>query len=153
MQQVTRAQRLLEHPQKVQLVGEERLGVGHVDPALDHTEARPYGFAAAEQAGQRRLALDVARLEPGQEDARQLAHLGRLTEVVLHEMLDRPPPARIAIAHPGRDLDLHVEGQRVHGAARNVVQVAAHGPEKILGPREGVVFLTREQASRHQPLG
>ncbi len=99
------------------------------------------------------FALGVAGLELGQEDAGQFAHAGGVAEVVLHEDFHRAPAALIGVAHAGGDVGLHVEGQRVGGAPRGEVEVAAHGPEEILGPGEGGVFLGGEEARGDQPFG
>ena len=48
-------------------------------------------------------------------------------------MLDAPPAAMIDIAQPVRDADLQIEGQLVHGAVRDQMQLIAHGPKKSLG--------------------
>ena len=45
---------------------------------------------------------------------------------------------------------LHVEGQPLLGAAGEVMQVAAHGPQKALGPLEPRRFLGRQHAEFDQ---
>lgn len=153
MDQEARAQRLLEDAQEVQLVGEEGLGIEHVDPAVHETVARLQPLLAPEEAHDLGLALLVARFELREEDAGQLSHAGGLAEIILHEDLDPAAAAGVGIAHAGGHLDLQVEGQLVGRAAGGVMQVAAHRPEKGFGALEGLELVPREQARRHEARG
>src|SRR6185437_11059517 len=102
-------------------------------------EGRP---AAPAEAG---LAL-LLGLEERAEDARQVADILGDEEVVLHEALDAARPGMVGIAHAAADLALDVEGEALLGAAREVVEVAAHGPQEVLRPREARRLVGREDA-------
>ena len=151
VKQVAGAQRLFKDAQQVYRVGEERGRVGHVDAALDQLVAGD-DLGAAEQAAQPGFGLDMPRFKPGQEDAGQIADAGGVAEEILHEHLDSPPPAGVAVAHSRRNFGLHVEGQLVHRAARDVMQVAAHRPQEGLGAFEGIELVAGEQVLGDEPL-
>ena len=153
VKQIAGAQRLFKDAQKVQLVGQKGPGVGHIDPALHQLIALADPLGQLEDPEQAGFALGVAGLQLGQEDAGQFAHLGGLAKVVLHEMLDRAPPARIAIAHPRRDFDLQVKGQHIGRAPGDIVQMAARGPQEIFGPGKAVKLVAVQQPRPDQPFG
>ena len=74
----------------------------------------------------------MALLQRGQENAGQLADLGGMSEIDLHEMFDSAAPAMIGEPKALGNFGLHVEGQLVHRAPGQQVQMAPHGPQKIL---------------------
>jgi hypothetical protein len=151
--QVAGPERLLEEAQDVQLVGEERRRVLDGDAVLldDVTVLDLLApGAAAQEAEDGGFLLDVARLQLGQEDARQLAHAGGVAEVVLHEMLHGAAPGMVLVAHPLGHLDLVVEGQLVLRAVGDQVQVAAHRPEEAFGRVEGGEFVGRNTPRVHE---
>jgi hypothetical protein len=91
------------------------------------------------------LALLVG-LEDRAEDARQVADILRDQEIVFHEPLDAARPGMVGVAHAGADPGLHVERQTLLGPPGEVVQVAAHRPQKALRPLEALRFLGRQHA-------
>ncbi len=117
---------------------------------MHHAENRQDLLLAAEHTNQRRLGLGVAGLKLGQENAGQLAHAGCVAEVVLHEHLDRAPAAAVVIAHARGNLDLKIKGQLVHRTLADVVEMPAHGPEKVLGAVERIEFLLGKEARCHK---
>ena len=114
----------------------EQAGIADAQPvALDH-EAVDLAPAEAE-AGQREARRPLLLLlERGAEDPGQRAHVLGDQVVALHEALDRPHPVALAVAHAPGDLGLQVEGQPVLGAAGQVVQMAAHGPQEAARAQE-----------------
>ena len=92
----------------------------------------------------------MGRFQRGQEDPRQLTHAGGVAEIVLHEMLDRPPPAGVAIIHAAGDFDLKVEGQLILRPPRDHVQMAAHRPKEILRRGEGLILLLPQEPDPDQ---
>lgn len=144
-----------EEAQDVDRIGEEGLGVGHVDAAVPELVAARRVAAAEGEDGAQGLAdaglgLDVARFQPGKEDAGKVAHMLRLQEIVLHEPLHGPLALGVLVAEDARDLDLGVEGQLLHCPAGDEVQVDADRPEKARGAAEGGVFLGGEDAEGDQ---
>mgnify|MGYP006915173993 CR=1 FL=1 len=137
-----------EEPQQVHRIAREDVRPVDVQPpALDEEAGRDDLFPAAEaeqaaDPGGFRLMLV---LQHGAEDAGEIAHLLGGQEVVLHEPLDRVM-AVAAIAHAQRHFALHVEAQPVLGAAGEEVEVAAHGPQEVLGAGEGRQLVGREHA-------
>ncbi len=98
----------------------------------------------------RRLA--VVELEAGAEDARQVADVLGDEEIALHQPLDAEHTGAIGKAEARGELGLHVKSQLLVGAAGEEVEVAADGPEKILGPLELAIFVGREHALADQFL-
>src|SRR5690348_11272457 len=102
-------------------------------------------FLAETPALQREFRLmAMLRFEHGAEDARQIADILRDEEVVLHEALDAARAGMGAIPHAGADFALPIERQPVFGAAGEEMEMAAHGPEEILRPREALRLFRRE---------
>ena len=52
----------------------------------------------------------MQRFKVGQKDAGQIAHLGCMAEIGLHEHFYAAPPARVFVFHGVGDHDLHIEG-------------------------------------------
>ena len=104
--------------------------------------------------GQRRVALPPhggrtqrRALDRRLQHAGHPAHVAHRQEQVLHEALDAVLPAARHIAHAGADHRLQVEGQPLLGAAGDVVEVEAHGPEEVPGAADARRLLLREQAA------
>ncbi len=55
-------------------------------------------------------------------------------------------PARSEKPRRAREIGLHIEGQLLVGPAGEEMEVAANGPEEILGAREQPIFLGAEHA-------
>ena len=88
------AELLLEQAQDVDRVLAEGVLVGEVEAAVLELVAGgrrvlAEGEDRADLLAEARAGLDVARLERGEEDARQVAHMLGVGEIVLHEALDR----------------------------------------------------------------
>ena len=150
MQKISSSKRLFEDVQKVEIVLQERLWIGNIQPIHFDLVARLYAFAAAEQADQTRFFLDMLGFQRGQEDPRQFADPRCMAEIVLHEMFDRPAPAFVDIAQSLCHFDLHVEGQLIHRPVGDQMQMAAHSHQKVLGRIEGVVLVLGEDLQPDQ---
>ena len=107
------------------------------------------------------LGGDRRRAEGGAQDgrlqhARQAGDLARGQEIVAHETLDAVLPAVPRVAHAGADDRLQVEGQPLLGAAGDVVQMEAHGPQEFPGAaavlRLGLRQDRRRQVRRSSPI-
>ena len=84
------------------------------------------------------LRRDRRRAERRAQDRRlqhagQAGDLARGQEIVAHEAFDAVLPAVARVAHARADHRLQVEGQPLLGAAGDVVQVEAHGPQELPG--------------------
>ena len=139
-------QALLEQAQDVDRIGEEERRIGHVEPAvLEHVARRRAVLAEGEDVADRlaeaRALLHVARLEPGEEDAGEIADVLGLGEVVLHEPLDPALAGGRGVAEGRRDLDLGVEGELFGGPRGQEVEVHAGHPQEGLGLGEDPVLL------------
>ena len=88
--------------------------------------------------------LDLLDLQRRAQDGGEVADVLGDQEVVLHEALDRAQAAALDVAQPLGHRLLHVEGQPLLGAARQEMQVAAHGPQEVLAAAEGGVLVRRE---------
>ncbi len=152
MQKRAGPQPLFEDSQHIDGMFEEGLLIGHGQSVLPDRIGRARPFAAGKKPRQHRLGLGVIGLERGKENAGQLAHAGRVAEIVLHEEFDRPPPVMVAIARALGHLHLHIEGQLVHRAVGDHLQMTADRPEEILGVDEGGEFLRRKDAASDQFL-
>ena len=84
-------------------------------------------------------------LQGGTEDSGERAHVLGHEVVALHEALHRPHPVALAVTHAPGDLRLEVEGEPVFGAAGQVVQMAAHGPQEAARAQEPDQRLPGEQ--------
>ena len=73
----------------------------------------------------------------------QVAHILGDQIIMLHEALDPAHPRPVGIAHQPADFGLDVEGQTILGPAGDIVQVAAHRPQEVLGLGEPPVFSRR----------
>ena len=87
------------------------------------------------QRGELGLAA-AAVLERGHEDAREVAHRLGVKIVVLGEAFDAAAARAVPVAEACGDLALQVERQAIVGAARQIVDVAAHRREETLGALE-----------------
>ena len=76
-----------------------------------------------------------------------------MQEVVLHEALDAAAARPVVVAQARGDLALQVEGQPLLGAAGEVVEVAAHRPQEVLGALEVARLLLGEHALADQLAG
>src|SRR5690606_11197919 len=74
----------------------------------------------------------AAVLEKAAEDAREVADVAGHQEVVAHEAFDGGGARAVRVSEARRDLALEVEGEAVVGAAREIVEIAAHGGEEIV---------------------
>ena len=52
---------------------------------------------------------------------------------MFHEALDAAQPGAVGVAHAPADFALDIVGEAVLRPSRQVVQVAAHGPQEVLG--------------------
>ena len=115
-----------------------------LDPCRAACRPRPRKrFSAGDRLG-------VVDLERGAEDAGQVADVLGDEEVALHEALDAEHAGCVGVAEARGQLGLEVEGQPLLGAAGEEVQVAAHGPEEILGALEAPELGAREDACLDQ---
>ena len=89
-------------------------------------------------------------VEMRQEHAGQIARRARLQEIIMHEAFDLGFARSIGKAHPLGNLALQIEGQPVFAAPGNVVQMAAHRPQEILGAVKLAVFVAAEQSGLDQ---
>ena len=69
----------------------------------------------------------------GLQDAGQAGDLARGQEIVAHETFDAVLAAVPRVAHARADHRLEIEGQPLLGAAGDVVQMEAHGPQEFPG--------------------
>ena len=146
MDQHPRAQGLFEQAQDVQLVLKELGVILDRQTVMDDLIKRLGLATTAKEPKDRRFFFDMHRLQRGQENPRQIAHMCGVVKIVLHEMFNRTAPAVIGVSHAAGDLDLHVKGQLIHRATGNQVQMTAHRPDKVLGVVELAVFVRREHA-------
>ena len=79
--------------------------------------------------------------------AGQADHLAHRQEVVAHETFDAVLAAVAGVAHARADHRLEVEGQPLLGAAGDVVQVEAHGPQEFPGAAAVLGLVGREDAA------
>src|SRR3546814_18804285 len=130
----------LEDAQQLHRVVAERLGRGHDEAIAFQAEA--FHLAAAPQGRQAEARAPVVlRLDDGAEDAREVADFLGDEEVALHEALDVHEAAVRREAHARRDLLLRVAGETFVGTAREIMNVAAQGPQAV--PRLLEAPLTR----------
>ena len=94
--------------------------------------ARPQ---ALPQGGELGLAAPAV-LERGDEDSRQVADRLRMKIIVLHEALDAAAARPVLVAEARGDLALEIERETVVGAAREIMDVAAHRGEEAIGALE-----------------
>ena len=80
------------------------------------------------------------------EDAGQIADILGDEEIMLHEALDAARAGMVGVAHAGADLGLQRKGQAFLGAPGEVMQMAAHRPQKALGALEARRLLGRQHA-------
>ena len=71
---------------------------------------------------------------------------------MLHEAFDAPRPGAVAIAHALGDFRLNVEGQAVFRPSGQIMQMAAHGPQKLLSLDETGGSLFADDVQLHQIL-
>ncbi len=95
-------------------------------------------------------ALGHLVVEMGEEHAGQVADRLRGQEIEMHEALDRKAAASLGETHAPGDLDLQVEGEAVLGPFGDIVHVAAHRPEEILGALELAQLGRRQQPDRDE---
>ena len=95
----------------------------------------------------------MAGFQFGQEDAGQLAHAGGVAKVILHEMFHGAAALTITVSHAGRHLDLHVKGQLIHRAPRDVMQMAPNRPKKVFRPLENLKLFGGQQARPDKARG
>ena len=129
----------------------EHVRVGDVEAAVVDAEVAGGADLAArapaeriEQAGEPRPGLVLLDLQRRAYDGGEVADILGDEEVVLHEALDRTQAAAADVAQPLGHDRLHVEGQPLLGSAGQEMQMAADGPEEILAPAEGGVFVGGE---------
>ena len=114
-------------------------GVGHLgrmvaDRMLQHRELgyQCIGFvddrAGGDHVGYRGLPL-LGTLG-------EIADIARHEEVVTHESLNGGGARAVGVSKAGRNLALKIEGQAVVGAAGEIVEIAAHRREEIMGFHE-----------------
>ncbi len=65
---------------------------------------------------------------------------------MLHETLDPAVPRMVGIAHSSPDFGLQIKGEPLFGAAGQIMEMAPDRPQKPLGPREPLRFLSRQHA-------
>ena len=75
----------------------------------------------------------AARRMPGSRMRVSRDHLARGQEIVAHETFDAVLLAVARVTHARADHRLQIEGQAFLGAAGDVVQVEAHGPQEFPG--------------------
>ena len=79
--------------------------------------------------------------------------MGGVAKIVLHEMFNGAASVAVNIAHAPRDLDLHIEGKLIDGAACNAVKMTTHSPQEIFGSLKGLKFLERKYLKLDQCFG
>ena len=112
--------------------------------------ARFYLGATAENPFQQRFVLALCIFQLGQQNAGDVTHFGRMTEVVLHENFDPAAPSLVLIPHTFGHLHLHVKGQLFRGAVGGQMQMGAGCPEEVFCLRKKVELFRFEHAKRHQ---
>ena len=115
---------------------------GDVEPVAEGPRHRS---GAVDRSG-----VEPLSLQHRAEDPRELAHLLRDEEVVLHEPLDGEIAAARPVAHARRDLGLPVEGEAILRPLADDVEVRPDPPQEILRPREAVVLVLAEHAPLHE---
>ena len=144
---------LVEQAQQLDGVLDERV-VG-LDRQAVAVDAEPFDAAPAKrQRGEAEPlpALLVTLLQDRAQDAGQVADVLGDQEVVLHHPLDPAGAGVVGIAHALADGGLDVEGEALLGAPGQVMEVAAHRPQEILGLGETPGVAGGEHAKVHQVL-
>ena len=145
-----------EQADQIHRIALERVAADDVDPVVLDLEVRSVrdGARAAPQAPdepvEHRGRLRLTFLERGADDRRQVAHVLRHQEVMLHETLDVGLSGARRIAELPGDRPLDVEAQSLLGVAGEKMQPAPHRPQEFLAPPEKREFPGREQADRDQ---
>ena len=117
------------------------------DPAAVEDEAaQPLRPPADRREREAEALLAKLLVELGEEHSGQVPNRFRVQEIELHEALDRRFSRPVGVMHDLRDARLIFEAQPLLGAPGEQVEVAAHRPEKALGPIE-----PRNSAARQQP--
>ena len=119
----------------------QQLALGQHEPAF---QQRLVGLRRDRRRTQR-LAQN-ARLQ----DARQAGDLARGQEIVAHETFDAVLAAVPRVAHARADHRLEVERQPLLGAAGDVVQMEAHGPQEFPGAAAMLRLGLRRARRRHR---
>ena len=136
----------VEQPYEVDRVIGEGGVAFHRDPVPAHPEPFDVAFAQSQPGQGEKGFAPVLFLQRGAEDAGQVPHLLGVKEVVFHEALDPAGAGVIGIAHEAAELFLQIEGQPVLGAPGDIVKVAAHRPQEVLGLGEAGGLLGRQHA-------
>ena len=139
-------------PEDVRVRDVDAVVIGDEVLRVEHDTARPR-LEARHQPVEHRRGLCLALLQRGREDRREVAHILRHQEVVLHEALDVAHAGMRRVAEPHRNLALDVEGQPLLRASHDEMHVAAHRPEEILSVAEHLVFRLIEDAALDQLFG
>ncbi len=140
----------LEETQQIDRIV-ERFGALDVEAIALGAKARwieangaPRRIGAARDPFWRRLGL--IGFELGAQSARELAHLFGDEKVALHEALNALLLAAFAVAQAHSHLRLQIERDALFRPARQVVKVAAHGPQELFRATERAHFLGCEDA-------
>ena len=88
----------------------------------------------------------MKRFKIGQKDAGQIAHLGCMAEIGLHEHFYAAPPARVFVSHGVGHHDLHIKGQLFGRAFGDQVKVRPYRPKEVFGGDKAFIFLGCEDA-------
>ena len=120
-----------DRKQLARLLGEFLLVLDADAPAFHH-EAVDGAPAQRRRQAEQRSSLLAAFLQQRAENAREIAHVARDQEVMLHETFDRGGAGAVHIAQARRDVALQIEGQAVFGPAGEIVDVAAHRGQEIV---------------------
>jgi hypothetical protein len=109
----------------------EGLGALDVEPVALDTEAGDAAPAGQRAQAKARRPL-VVGFEGRAKDTGQIADILGGQEIVLHQALDVAGSGMGLVAHARGDLHLQVESEPLLGAAGQVMQVAAQGPEIVV---------------------
>ena len=143
----------MEQPQDGNRILLEHVGARRAEPLTVDLEAFELARTQGLPQGRELGLATTAVFQCGDEDAREVAYLLRMQEVVLHEALDAAAAGPVLVAQPARDLALQVERHAVIGAIGQIVDVTAHRRQEALGPLEVPRLAGGEHALGYQLVG
>ena len=136
--------RQMKHAQHRNRFVLEKIGFGRRDTLAPDDHTLDLTPAKAEPIKAKSKPLAMLFFESGAENQGQCAHFLGVEIIVLHEALDRQGRLPVAIAHALGDIRLHVIGKPLLGPPGQIMEMAAHNPEKPTGAHEFLQCLTGE---------
>ena len=144
------AVRMVEEPDQRDWIPLEQIVIDDVDASsLNDEPGEPFLPLTDTRQAEARLPLELL-LESRAEDAREVAHFLGDEIVMLHETFDAARTRAVRVPHAPSDPRLGVEGQPLLRAMRQIVQMAAHGPEIFFRLRETPELVLGQHPMTHE---